>query len=93
MAMYAATAFLQVANTLTAELFPTELRSDAFGWCNNLLGRSSYVISPSILAMFAERVGWGNAIAPTAVCFLLAIGLLFILPETAKLELEQSAKV
>src|SRR5690606_33964477 len=39
-AMYAATAFLQVANMITAELFPTELRSDAFAWCNNIIGRS-----------------------------------------------------
>lgn len=93
MAMYAATAFLQVANMITAELFPTELRSDAFGWCNNLLGRSSYVFSPLVITAVAERSGWGNAMAPTAVFFLLAIVLLRFLPETANRELEDSARV
>lgn len=93
MAMYAATAFLQVANMITAELFPTELRSDAFGWCNNLLGRSSYVFSPLVITVVAEESGWGNAMAPTAVFFLLAIVLLRFLPETAKRELEDSARV
>jgi putative MFS transporter len=93
MAMYAATAFLQVANMVTAELFPTTLRSDAFGWCNNLLGRSSYVISPIVIGLVAEEVGWGNAIAPTAGFFLLAMVVLRLLPETAKRELEDSASV
>jgi MFS transporter, putative metabolite:H+ symporter len=93
MAMYAATAFLQVANMITAELFPTELRSDAFGWCNNLLGRSSYVFSPLVITAVAEKSGWGNAMAPTAVFFLFAIVLLRFLPETAKRELEDSARV
>lgn len=92
-AMYAATAFLQVTNTITAELFPTELRSDAFGWCNNVLGRTSYVVSPVIIGAVAGKVGWGNAVAPTAVFFLVAIVLLRFLPETAKRELEDSARV
>lgn len=93
MAMYAATAFLQVTNMIMAELFPTELRSDAFGWCNNLMGRSSYVISPIVIGAVAERWGWGTAMAPTAVFFLFAIVVLRFLPETAKRELEDSAKV
>lgn len=93
MSMYAATAFLQVTNTITAELFPTELRSDAFGWCNNLMGRSSYVLSPLVIAAVAERSGWGNAMAPTALFFLVGIVLLRFLPETAKRELEESARV
>lgn len=92
-AMYAATAFLQVANMVTAELFPTELRSDAFGWCNNLLGRTSYVFSPMVIAAAAQKWGWGNAMAPTAVCFLFALVVLRFLPETAKRELEDSARV
>jgi len=93
LAMYAATAFLQVTNTITAELFPTDLRSDAFGWCNNVLGRTSYVISPVIIGAAAGKVGWGNAVAPTAVSFLVAIVLLRFLPETAKRELEDSASI
>jgi MFS transporter, putative metabolite:H+ symporter len=94
MAMYASTAFLQVANTITTELFPTDLRSDAFAWCNNLLGRTGYVVSPVVIGFAAEQWGWGNAVAPTAVCFLFAIGLLLaFVPETAKRELEDSAKV
>lgn len=94
MAMYASTAFLQVANTITSELFPTELRSDAFAWCNNLLGRTGYVVSPVVIGLAAEQWGWGNAVAPTAVCFLIAIVLLLrFVPETARRELEDSAKI
>jgi putative MFS transporter len=92
-AMYAATAFLQVANMITAELFPTELRSDAFGWCNNIIGRSGYVVSPIVLGLVAEGWGWGTAMAPTALFFIVATVLLRFLPETANRELEDSAKV
>lgn len=94
MAMYAATAFLQVANTITTELFPTELRSDAFAWCNNLLGRTGYVVSPVVIGFAAEQWGWGNAVAPMALGFLVAIGLLLrFVPETARRELEDSARI
>ncbi|MEW6270684.1 MAG: MFS transporter, partial [Thermodesulfobacteriota bacterium] len=37
---------LPVLNTYTAELFPTALRSEAWAWSNNLIGRTAYLASP-----------------------------------------------
>lgn len=91
-AMFGVTAVLPVLNAYTAELFPTEVRSDAFAWANNLLGRFGYVFSPILVGWYAEAHGWGAAIRPTAVLPLVALALILLwLPETNKLELEESA--
>jgi MFS transporter, putative metabolite:H+ symporter len=92
--IFGSTGVLPVLNAYTAELFPTHLRSDAFAWSNNLLGRTGYVLSPIALGFAAERVGWGPAVASTAVFPLLALGLiLWLLPETRGKELEETALV
>jgi MFS transporter, putative metabolite:H+ symporter len=94
LAMYAAIAFFHVTNAVTTELFPTELRSDAYAWCNNIMGRCGYVLAPLVVGIAAGRVGWGNAVAPFASLFLVAIWLLLrFIPETAKRELEDSARL
>ena len=83
-----------VLNAFTAELFPTELRSSAFAWSNNLLGRIGMVASPALVGMLAERSGYVVALQAIAVFPLLA--LLFIvamLPETRGRELEDTAKL
>lgn len=85
-------AVLPVLNAFTAELFPTHLRSDAFAWSNNLLGRIGYVLSPLLVGFAADRVGWGPAVAATAVFPLVALGLIWIwLPETRGRELEETS--
>jgi putative MFS transporter len=91
-AIFGAAAFLPVMNTFTAELFPTELRADAFGWSNNLLGRITYVVSPFFIGMGAARVGWGLAIQLTAIGPILALLLILTtLPETRSMDLDKSA--
>nr|NIM52127.1 MFS transporter [Gemmatimonadales bacterium]NIN12868.1 MFS transporter [Gemmatimonadales bacterium]NIN51046.1 MFS transporter [Gemmatimonadales bacterium]NIP08510.1 MFS transporter [Gemmatimonadales bacterium]NIR02550.1 MFS transporter [Gemmatimonadales bacterium] len=61
-AIFAAIALLALLNALTTELFPTEMRADAFAWANNLLGRIGYVIAPGVVGFAAGRIGWGNAV-------------------------------
>lgn len=87
-------AMLSVLNTYTTELFPTELRGDAFGWANSLLGRLAAVFSPMLVGKLAASWGWGLAVSSTALGPLLALVLiLMLLPETRGQELEQTSQL
>jgi len=91
-AIFGTTAVLQVLNAFTAELFPTENRADAFAWCNNLLGRIGYVISPYLVGLIAASAGWSIAVSSTAIFPLLALILILVFfPETKGKELEETA--
>ncbi len=93
-AMFGVTAVLPVLNAYTTELFPTEMRADAFAWANNLLGRLGYVASPILVGWYAESHSWGAAIRPTAILPLFALALILLwLPETNRMELEESARL
>ncbi len=91
-AIFGATAVLSVMNAITAELFPTELRADAYAWCNNLIGRIGYVIAPLVVGWLAgpTHVGKvGPVVAVTPIGLVLAIILIFALvPETKGKELD-----
>jgi len=88
LAIFGVSAVLPVLNAFTTELFPTNVRSDAFAWTNNLLGRIGYVLSPIFIGWMAERSSWGAAIRPTAVFPLIALALIWwLLPETKGREL------
>lgn len=90
--IFGASAVMPVLNAFTAELFPTELRSEAYAWSNNLLGRLGFVVSPVLVGAAADAVGWAPAVAATAVCPLGALALIWaLLPETAGRELEDTA--
>lgn len=93
--VFAVTAVLSVLNAFTNELFPTELRADAFAWTNNLIGRIGYVLSPLLIGEIGARTGaWGSAIRPTAIFPALALILIWLLlPETKNVELEDSARL
>jgi MFS transporter, putative metabolite:H+ symporter len=85
---------LPVLNTFTAELFPTELRSEAFAWANNLIGRTAYLASPLILGWSAGHFGWGPTVATTAMFPLVALALILaFLPETVGRELEETSRL
>jgi putative MFS transporter len=91
-AIFGSTAILQVLNAFTAELFPTDLRADAFAWANNLLGRIGYVLSPAAVGYAASTVGWGPAVAVTGVFPILALAVVWArFPETRGKELEETA--
>jgi putative MFS transporter len=90
----AAIALLALLNTYTTELFPTEMRADAFAWSNNLLGRIGYVIAPGIVGWAAGYMGWGNAVSLTAISVIAALILILaLLPETSRRELEETAQL
>jgi putative MFS transporter len=93
-AIFSVSAALVVLNNFTTELFPTEIRSDAFAWSNNLLGRIGYVIAPAVVGWTAQKVGWGNAVSLTALFVAAALFLILaLLPETRQKELEETARV
>ena len=78
--------------TYTAELFPTRLRSDAFGWSNHLLGRITLVLSPAGVGYAAERIGWSRAVSLTTICLAAAaVLILLLMPETRGRELEETS--
>jgi putative MFS transporter len=90
--IFAASAVLPVLTAFTLELFPTELRADAFAWSNNLLGRLGYVIGPLLVGFGAERWGYGASVSATAIFPLLALLLILTrLPETSGKELEETS--
>lgn len=92
--IFGASAVLQVLNAYNAELFPTEFRSDAFAWSNNLIGRIGYVASPALVGALADGIGWGRAVRLTTIFPILALILIFwLLPETRARELEETAAV
>jgi len=94
-AVFGVTAVLSVLNAFTSELFPTELRGDAFAWTNNLLGRVGYVLSPLLIGVMGEKLGsWGAAIRPTIIFPAIALALIWwLLPETKGKELEETAGI
>ncbi|MFO0576250.1 MAG: MFS transporter [Polyangia bacterium] len=87
-------AVLPILNAYTAELFPTDLRSDATAWANGLLGRSAAVLAPIGTGLIAERSSWGLGVLCVTPGPLLALLLiLFLFPETRGRELEQTAEL
>ncbi len=87
--IFGVSAVLPVLNAFTTELFPTRVRSDAFAWANNILGRVGYVGAPFLVGVMAESLGWGLSVSLTALGPALALALIWLwLPETSGLELE-----
>ncbi|MEW5849311.1 MAG: MFS transporter [Myxococcota bacterium] len=92
--IFAVSGTLPVLNAFTTELFPTHLRGDAFAWCNNLIGRLGYVLSPLAVGLAAEEVGWGRAVSATAIFPVIALVLIFAwLPETMSRDLEDTSRL
>jgi MFS transporter, putative metabolite:H+ symporter len=85
---------LTVLNAFTTELFPTEFRSSAFAWSNNLLGRIGYWLSPLAIGELQVHWGWGASLRLTVIFpFLALLLVLWLLPETRGRELEDTARV
>jgi putative MFS transporter len=92
-AVFSVSSYLPILNAYTTELFPTELRGSAFAWCNNILGRVSYVLAPALVGYLADQSGsYGSVVIWTAVFPLVTAGLVFaLLPETKGLDLEATS--
>ncbi len=92
LAVFGSSAVLPALNAWTAELFPTELRGAGAALANNLLGRIGYVVGPLAVGAAAGQVGWGVAVAATALGPVVAMaGVWRWMPETRGQELEVSA--
>jgi putative MFS transporter len=98
----AVNAVLPLLTSYTSELFPTELRSDAYAWANNLLGRITFVLSPLAIGIIADDdafgtghglgQGFGVAVSSTVVFVIVALVLILRwLPETKNRELEDTS--
>ena len=86
------TCMLSVVQTLTTELFPTEIRAESFGIANSLIGRSAGVVSPLLVGYLSVSYGYGPAVQATALGPLLAmILILLFIAETRGKELEETA--
>lgn len=91
--IFGTNAALLVLNTYTTELFPTEVRADAFALANSALGRVGYVLSPIAVGVAAGTYGWGRAVAATSLGMIAALVLiLLVLPETRGRELEDTSR-
>jgi len=69
-----------------SELFPTRARGSAVGFCYNT-GRMVSALAPTVIGFFAMQYGVGAALTFTAIAFILAAASIFLLPETAGMEL------
>ena len=83
-AMVSAGGMWAVAQTISAELFPTEIRATASGITHNLLGRLGMTLGPKSVGMLAASLGsTGDAVALLGALNLLAIpAIAAALPET-----------
>lgn len=90
-AMFFIFALLPICSTYNAELFPTELRANAAGWCNFLLGRPAQVAAPFLVAVLSGVVGGiGNAVCFLAVGPLLAAVIMIkFMPETKGVRMDE----
>ena len=73
-----------VAQTISAELFPTRLRATANGLTHNLIGRMGMVFGPAAVGVLVTSLGSvGDAVALLGLANFVAIPLLlWLLPET-----------
>jgi putative MFS transporter len=78
-----------VANTLTAELFPTRLRGTAAGVAGSLLGRLGFVVGPLVAGRLAARMGGAaDAMALLAGVNAVCVGVVWrFIPETRGVKL------
>jgi putative MFS transporter len=97
-AIFGVSGFLPVLNSYGTELFPTKIRSEAYAWGNNILGRIGYVLAPIIIAymanlsLFGEKLEMGGAMALATLAPILALCImLFSFPETKNQDLEQTS--
>jgi MFS family permease len=73
--------YFSVFGAMLAEVFPSILRATAQGLCYNV-GRGISVLAPATIGFLADRHGIGIALACTSVLYVIAAGVIYLLPET-----------
>ncbi len=81
------TGYFSGFGTITAEIFPTEVRASAQGFTYNL-GRGLSALAPFTIGALAKSHGLAIAFNLTSAFFLLSALIAFALPETKGKELE-----
>ncbi|MGD0975753.1 MAG: MFS transporter [Candidatus Korobacteraceae bacterium] len=66
---------------ILAELYPSSVRATGIGFCYNV-GRGVSAFAPAAIGFLALSYGIGGGIAITAVAYVLACGVVLMLPET-----------
>jgi MFS family permease len=83
---YFAHGYFSLFGAMLAELYPTEVRGTAQGFCYNV-GRLASAIAPIAIGASAAKHGLGTAIAADSLFFLVGAVLIWLLPETRGQEL------
>jgi MFS family permease len=78
--------YFSVFGVMLAELFPSQVRATAQGFCYNV-GRAISALAPITVGALADRHGIGAALGITSVFFALGAALILLLPETRGEEL------
>lgn len=73
--------YFSVFGAMLAELFPSEVRGTAQGFCYNA-GRAASALAPWAIGSLADRHGLGYALGTTSFLYLVGAGLVLMLPET-----------
>jgi MFS family permease len=66
---------------ILSELYPTSIRATGTGFCYNV-GRGVSSFAPAVVGALAMLYGIGGGIAITAVAYIIACGVVLMLPET-----------
>ena len=83
---YFAHGYFSLFGAMLAELYPTEVRGTAQGFCYNI-GRLASAAAPIAIGAAAVKHGLGTAIAIDSLFFLAGAVLIWFLPETRGREL------
>ena len=83
---FVGTGFFSLFGSMLAELYPTAVRGAGQGFAYNF-GRGLSALAPYAVGALADRSGLGTALALNSAFFLVAAALIFLLPETRRVEL------
>ena len=80
-----------IANTISVELFPTDIRASATGFSHHLIGRWGMVVGPIAVGALAVSLGsTGDAVTLLSFANVLCIPVVWLgLPETRGLDLSE----
>ncbi len=78
--------YFSVFGAMLAELFPSDIRASAQGFCYNL-GRAASALAPIFIGALADKYGIGPALVSTSAFFLAGGLIMLLLPETRGKEL------
>ena len=94
LAMNALGGMWAIAQTISAELFPTEVRATAGGITQHLIGRIGMALGPKSVGLLAASLGsTGSAVALLGLLHLVALPLIAaILPETRATPLDPTER-